>query len=455
MPFFVLGLGLGVLTIHMEKTSVGARGPEWDLSAVQRVLIAGRAAWFYAGKLIWPAPLMTVYPRWHVDAGMWRQYLFPAAALALVGACWLLRRRLRAPLAAVLFFGGTLVPALGFFDVFPFRYSFVADHYQYLASIGLLTLLAAGLAHLGSWCAATRRGVLVAAEVALVALLGALAWQCAGVYQDSWTLWNDNLAEDKNPNAWVAWINRGQAYYIRNDRAAALADLNKAIQLNPKACDAYEKRSEIYQDWGDWQQALAEVNRALTVDADYVPALFKRGEFYQQRLRLDDAIADYTRVIELRPDLPFSYNNRGMALLEQGKIVEATQDIAQALELYPEYPVAQYNRGCIYQRLGQLKEALAAYTRAIKLKKDLGEAYLNRGKVYLYLGELTEALNDYNQAVALRPHHPSVWHNRALLYYQQQDYERAWADLQRSEQLGGKPDPQLREQLRQAAGRPR
>ncbi len=55
------------------------------------------------------------------------------------------RNRLgRGPLVAVLFFAGTLVPALGFFNVYPMRYSFVADHFQYLASVGLLALLAAG-----------------------------------------------------------------------------------------------------------------------------------------------------------------------------------------------------------------------------------------------------------------------------------------------------------------------
>ena len=33
---------------------------------------------------------------------------------------------------------GTLFPALGFVNVFPFRYSFVADHFQYLASMPIL-----------------------------------------------------------------------------------------------------------------------------------------------------------------------------------------------------------------------------------------------------------------------------------------------------------------------------
>ena len=48
----------------------------------------------------------------------------------------------------LLFFVGTLLPVLGFCNVFPFLYSYVADHFQYLASLGIITLAAAGMATL-------------------------------------------------------------------------------------------------------------------------------------------------------------------------------------------------------------------------------------------------------------------------------------------------------------------
>ena len=93
-----------------------------------------------------------------------------AAAVAAVIVLWCLRRRLgRGPLVAALFFGGTLFPALGFFDVYPMQYSFVADHFQYLASLGVLTLLAAGAAQgLGGATAQALREK--GAEVALLDL---------------------------------------------------------------------------------------------------------------------------------------------------------------------------------------------------------------------------------------------------------------------------------------------
>ena len=141
LPHLVLGVGLGMLTVWMERSHVGAEGPEWALTAVERILIAGRAFWFYIAKLLLPTGLTFVYPRWEVDAGAAWQYLYPGAAVALIAALWSWRKRFGGgPLVAVLYFGGTLVPALGFFNVYPMRFTFVADHYQYLASIGVLSL---------------------------------------------------------------------------------------------------------------------------------------------------------------------------------------------------------------------------------------------------------------------------------------------------------------------------
>ena len=146
VPMFVLGIGLGLVTAWLEKHHAGATGADWQLSWLQRCLIAGRAPWFYAGKLLWPQTLVFIYPRWEVTPPRAWQYAFPAAFLIAIATLWALRGRIgRGPLVAVLCFAGTLFPALGFFDIYPMRYSFVADHFQYLASIALLALAAAAL----------------------------------------------------------------------------------------------------------------------------------------------------------------------------------------------------------------------------------------------------------------------------------------------------------------------
>ena len=144
VPFFIFGIAAGLSTVWVERSLVGAEGAAFDLTPIERGLIAGRALWFYAGKLLWPVNLVFIYPRWNVSQAHGWQYVYPAAALAVLAVAWAVRRRWRGPLAGLLYFAGTLFPALGFFNVYPFLFSFVADHFQYLASLGLITLAAAG-----------------------------------------------------------------------------------------------------------------------------------------------------------------------------------------------------------------------------------------------------------------------------------------------------------------------
>ena len=122
IPFFVLGAASGLVTAWMEAHHVGATGALWRLSLLDRCLITERALWFYAGKLLWPHPLAFIYARWHVDAAVWWQYLFPLAAAATVAALHLARGRIGSgPLVAVLCYVTTLAPALGFVNVYPMR----------------------------------------------------------------------------------------------------------------------------------------------------------------------------------------------------------------------------------------------------------------------------------------------------------------------------------------------
>src|SRR3990167_5677543 len=135
----------------VPPTPSGRRIPGREESWEQFALIAGRAVWFYLWKLVWPHPLAFFYPRWPVDAGQFFQYLPPIAVLAVLAGLWRLRARWgKGPWVAAAYFLITLFPALGFFNVYPMRFSFVADHFQYLAAIGPIAMGAAGLGRMAA-----------------------------------------------------------------------------------------------------------------------------------------------------------------------------------------------------------------------------------------------------------------------------------------------------------------
>ena len=150
LPWFGLSAATGAVTALMERTYIGANGSAFELSLAGRFLVAGRAAWFYLGKILWPADLISIYPRWVVDASAPWQYAFPALGFAALAVLFALRGRSRGPLAAGLLFVGTLFPALGFINVYPFVFSYVADHFQYLAAAGMISSLAAALTLAGT-----------------------------------------------------------------------------------------------------------------------------------------------------------------------------------------------------------------------------------------------------------------------------------------------------------------
>src|SRR5256885_8175144 len=184
LPLFALGIGAGLFTTWVERKFVGAEGAPFYLSILDRCLIAGRDFWFYLFKLIWPQKLTFIYPRWGIDARVWWQWLFPIGVLAMFALLWKLRTRTRAPLAAALLFAGLLAPALGFINVYPFLYSFVADHFQYLACIAPLTLVAAGMAWSLDTFAPAK--VLLRRTIygALFVVLSLLSWRQSRDYRD-------------------------------------------------------------------------------------------------------------------------------------------------------------------------------------------------------------------------------------------------------------------------------
>jgi hypothetical protein len=151
-PLVAVGAAFVVMTVYLESHHGGARGEGFGQSWLDRALIAGRALWFYAGKLMWPADLVFIYPRWTIDATVWWQYLYPLSVLAVMVVLWSLRGRIgRGPLAAAGYCILAVAP-LSLVNVAFTRHSYVADHWAYWASMGLIALVVGVAAsHLRRW----------------------------------------------------------------------------------------------------------------------------------------------------------------------------------------------------------------------------------------------------------------------------------------------------------------
>lgn len=370
LPFFILGALLAAVTVWMEKTVVGAKGFDWDLSFAQRVLIAGRAVWFYATKLVLPANLTFIYPKWDVNTGVVWQWLFPAAFFATVIALLFLRKRLgRGPLTAVLFFAGTLFPALGFFDIYPMRYSYVADHFQYLASLGLLALTGP----LYKWMhQRTGDHTFLWIGGAILASLGYLTWMQCGVYKNLETLWSDTLR--KNPRAGMAHVNLGNLLAQRGEIQKAHQHYKAALAVDPRDDYAHYNAGVAYYQQGNIDSAVLHYLEALRIRPDYVEAHFNLGKALEAEGELEDAMESYEEVLKINPHLPDPRISLALLLVATGKTQEAEAHYRTVLAAAPDHPLALFNYATLLITLNRQAEAAVLLRRLVQLNPQDLEA---------------------------------------------------------------------------------
>ncbi len=404
LPWFAIGIASGLLTAWVERRYVGAVGKDFSLSAVQRGLIAGRAIWFYLRKLVWPSNLMFIYPRWDVNGGVWWQYLFPAAAIALVAAAWLIRRKSRAPLAAVLFFIGSLFPALGFFNAYPFIYSFVADHFQYLASLGIIALVAG----------TCRNRWATGFAVAVIVVFGFLTRMDSAVYRDSETLYETTAT--RNPNCWMCFNNFGFVLYGQGRVADANVLYQRALQIKPDYAEAINNLGVILSSQRRTDAAIAKFQEAIRLKPDYADALNNLGNVLVTLDRPEEAMPHLQKALQLRRDYPEAALNIGAALLKMNRVVDAVANLKEAVRLKPDYAEAHGILGIAWYTSGLLPEAKTEFEQAIRLKPNYIPPHRDLAETLWEMGQADEAISHLETALRLDPKDEEAAQSLAKVY---------------------------------------
>jgi tetratricopeptide (TPR) repeat protein len=435
IPWLLLGAASGLFSAWVERTYIGANGSDFALTGLERVLVAGREIWFYLGKLLWPAGIIFIYPHWNVSAAAAAQYLYPLAAVGFTAGLWLVRGRQRGPLAAWLFFVGSLFPTLGFLNVFAFLYSYVADHWQYLASLGVFAFAGAAATGVLRRAPAAWRRPLQGVGAAVLAVLGVLTWKECGTFRDVKTFYGTIL--ERNPDAWMAHNNLGIEFDHEGQRQAAIAHFREAIRLRPgyaeancnlgvalcavgrvdegiehfrAAIRAQPNYPEVHNDLGvalarlgREQEALQEYETASRLNPQYLDPAMNLGYEYSRIGRLPEAIADYERALRIKPDNAIAENGLGLALAKAGRADDSVLHYQKALADDPNYAEAHCNLGAAYGAAGKYDLAEREFEAALKANDRLPDAHYNLGLILAYKQRLPEAIEQFAAAVRLRP----------------------------------------------------
>lgn len=411
LPWFAIGAAAGLFTAWVEHDLIGAKGEEFEFTALQRGLLAGRVVWFYLGKLFWPANLIFIYPRWDVNPSAPAQWLYPFALIALLTVLFVLRRRHRAPLAAMLFFIGTLFPVLGFFNVYPFLFSFVADHFQYLASLGVIVFLCAAI--LRAMPARTSRAAL-ALPIAIPLALAVLTFRQCGLYADVQTLYRTTI--DRNPACWMAHNNLGVEYKNAGRIDDALACYRSALALRPDYPEAWNNLGLALKEIGNLRGAADAYQQALKLRPANPGVLSNLGTLLTRMGRHADAIAQHEAALRLDPNDAQLHGNLAVSLQAAGRYADAVTHYRRSLELNPDQPGIRLQIALCDAAMKPPPQAIEAYTTIIRTHPNNSQAYFARAVLLAQIGQPDAAIKDYLRTLDINPDHFEAHNNLATLH---------------------------------------
>ena len=418
-PFVLISALASVWTIFEQKFHAGATGAEWEQTWPDRLIIAGRAIWFYLAKLIWPHPLIFIYPRWEIDSSQMTAYLPLLAALAGLLVLWLNRAKWsRAVFFAAAYYVVSLFPVLGFFSVYFFRYSFVSDHFQYLASMGPLALVGAGivtaLQSSGNIAAVRPKSLMLLATAGTyLLLLVVLTWRQTAVYHNLVTLYTATLT--RNPGCWMAHYNLGIALNKQGDTDGAIVHYRQALDLRPSYAEAHYNLGRLLSQKGQLDEAITHYEKALEINPGAADAQNNLGATLFASGRVDEAIAHYRKALVTQPDYADASCNLASALLSKNDLDGAIAYYSACLATSPDQSEAQYNLASALFRRGRTDEAITHYQKVLELSPDNADAHANLGSAFLAKGRVRDAIAEYSDALRIAHDNVAAQSNLAWL----------------------------------------
>ena len=431
LPFFILGIAYGLFTAWVERKFIGAQGSEFSFTIIERCLIAGRAIWFYLSKIFVPANLTFIYSRWNISQAVWWQYLFPISALILASVLWVLRKRSRAPLTAFLIFMATIFPVMGFFNVYPFRFSFVADHFQYLAFIGPIALMAAGIESGFRFIDKNlRRFIQPMVYIILLITLSALTFNQSSMYTDAEILYRTTIK--KNPVCWMAYDNLGVILANSNRPDESMSLYRKALEIKPDDPEAWNNLGNALFQTGRIDEAMNYFQKALKINPKYPDAHNNLGILLEKKGRIDEAIDEYRKALEFNSSLSEAHKNLGTLLAKIGQSDEAMVHLMKALQINPNSDVVHNTLGILLGSSGRTNEAIFHYRKALEINPKNSEAHYNLGNALCQIGQVDDGIIQFRQALKINPNYADLHNNLGSALFQIGQADEAISQFQKA-----------------------
>ncbi len=437
-PFFIAGLAITLADLSFYQ---GREAVSLGYSMIERVLIAAHALWFYTGKLLWPTDLAVIYPRWDINAGDPLAWAYVIALFVVVVSLWFARARVgRGSLACIAFFIITLAPVLGFIDFGYMQFSFVADRYQYLAGIGIITLFAGT----GATCVNRlwNRPQTVTAMIALplLLLLGALTWKQSGIYRDELTFFNHIIS--LNPDARRVYQNLAAELNRRGRSDEALAAARTAVKKDPDSAETRSTLGLALMEFEQYDEAEKHLRRALEVNPRHANAWQNLADLMRRQRQYEAAFDMFRKALKINPSAALAHAGTGHTLFELDRYEEAVASIRRALALEPDllqtHEDLNFVLGWALHKTGRPDQADRYLSNITGKAAQSANDFLKIADIHRAKEEYGKAVEAYRYALDRDPTHARAHAGLGDALFRLQRYQEAIDSMQRA--LALQPD---------------
>jgi tetratricopeptide (TPR) repeat protein len=378
IPFFLLSLIIGVLTLHTQKEE---HAFIYSFSFIQRIMIASFSFSAYIYKLFAPFNLSAFYP-YPMEPGQSFPayfYLFPiiSALIALVPA-YIAYKRGSVWFKILLFgFGFYLVNIVLVLQFLSVGSAIISDRYSYISYIGLFFIIANVVNYFIQSNNPAFNNITIIITVLYTMGFGYLCYGRAQVWQNTGSILTDVIEQypGRVPQAYKylgiyygengktqeafncynvlinkmhlrdaqAYCNMGTVYMSQNKDSEAVKYLLASLQIDSNQFMSYRNLGIITANRGDYKGALAYYAKANHIYPNDEGLYFNISLVHVAMQDYDAAIQDYNVLLQLNPDNPLYYFNRGVAEYSKGSLTDATNDFEHTLSIAPTKESERFN----------------------------------------------------------------------------------------------------------------
>jgi protein O-mannosyl-transferase len=332
VPFFAISMVFGLLTIYSRESAGTMVGDSSNgYLPFERVLMVCYAPIFYLSKILLPLKLNIYYSFDKINGALpWYYWLAPVAVVGLTVWAW--RTRKTAPYIAVGlgFFITNLVVTLPVASLGTFE--LCADHYNYLACIGIFLILAKGITWLQTQWPQRAVWLKTVAQIWMLAML-VLCIRQIRIWKDTLTVIS-NAIDNGYYHRGMMYMGRGIEYGDQKQPQLALKDFTRAIELDSNMRDAYKFRGSLYAQAGQMDLALKDLERYVTrYDSVDVVTWNNLAMIYMRQNRFPDALTAFNKGIAINPTAALLYQGRSKVYELMGDATQSRADAARAQEV--------------------------------------------------------------------------------------------------------------------------